>query len=226
MEGVVDVLPPIDAPLAQGEGSVQVVPDPEAPFVGMVFKILYDTYLGATTYVRVYQGSLKRGSPLLNVNRGMKERAMRMLRMHANKPEDVDVATAGDILAFVGLKKSKTGDTLVAGGKKVLLEQLAVPEPVIGVVIEPRSKADADTLETALQRLSMEDPSFRVQEDPESGQTVIYGMGELHLEIIVDRLTREHKAKANFVAVRHAPGLYSRYYHLARASVCVSCGGG
>ena len=202
LDAIVDLLPaPAELPPAVAETSdgaqVPILPDPDGRFVALAFKIVFDPYLGPMSYIRVYSGTLKKGAVLHNASRGRKERAMRMLQMHANKAEDLTEVSAGDICALVGLRFTATGDTLVDGKEPLFLERLTVPEPVIGVVIEPRSKADKDDLEAALKRVALEDPSFQIQRDAESGQIVICGMGELHLEIVVDRLLREQKVQAN-----------------------------
>ena len=172
-------------------------PDDSAPFAALAFKIMSDPYVGRLTYFRVYSGSMNKGSYLYNATRGKKERVGRILRMHANHREDVDDVYAGDIVAAVGLSDTTTGDTLCAEGSQVLLENINFPEPVISIAIEPKTKADQDKLSSALGRLSAEDPTFRVHTDQETGQTIISGMGELHLEIIQDRLTREFRVEAS-----------------------------
>ncbi len=166
-------------------------------FTGLAFKIMTDPYVGKITYVRVYTGKLEAGSYIYNPVSGKKERVGRILLMHANHREDMDVVRAGDIAALVGLKNTRTGDTLCSDDDPVLLEKMAFPEPVIEISIEPKTKADQDKLGEALQKLSDEDPTFRVKVDDETGQTLISGMGELHLEIIVDRMKREFKVEAN-----------------------------
>ena len=172
-------------------------PNDSAPFAALAFKIMSDPYVGRLTYFRVYSGSMNKGSYLYNATRGKKERVGRILRMHANHREDVDDVYAGDIVAAVGLSDTTTGDTLCAEGSQVLLENINFPEPVISIAIEPKTKADQDKLSSALGRLSAEDPTFRVHTDQETGQTIISGMGELHLEIIQDRLTREFRVEAS-----------------------------
>ena len=169
----------------------------EDPFSALAFKVMTDPYVGKLTFFRVYSGSAKAGSYVYNVNTEKKERLGRILRMHANSREDVEIVRAGDIAAAVGLKKTRTGDTLCDENKHILLESMHFPEPVISVSIEPKTKADQDKLGTALSKLSEEDPTFRVYTDEETGQTIIRGMGELHLEIIVDRMLREFKVSAN-----------------------------
>jgi elongation factor G len=202
LDAIVDFLPsPVDVPAAQGVApngdEVERPADPGAPFAGLAFKVMSDPYVGRLTYVRVYSGSIATGSSIVNATKGRKERIGRLLRMHANHREDVEVATAGDIIAAVGLKSTTTGDTLATPEKPVVLERMTFPEPVIDVAIEPRTKQDQEKLATALARLSDEDPTFRVRTDEETGQTLIAGMGELHLEIIVDRLMREFGVDAN-----------------------------
>lgn len=168
-----------------------------APFAGLAFKIMNDPFVGSITFIRVYSGKLEAGSYVLNSVKDEKERVGRLLLMHANDREDIKVATAGDIVAVAGLKVTTTGETLCDPAKPVLLEKMEFPEPVIEVAVEPKTKADQEKMSLALARLAMEDPSFRVGVDKESGQTVIKGMGELHLEIIVDRMRREFKVEAN-----------------------------
>jgi elongation factor G len=172
-------------------------PDDHEPFSALAFKIMSDPYVGRLTYMRVYSGTLRSGETLLNATRDRKERIGRLLQMHANHREDKDAVFAGDIVAVVGLKQTLTGDTICDPGNPVLLEEMTFPAPVIDVAIEPKSKADSDKLGNALQRLSEEDPTFRVHTDEETGQTIISGMGELHLEVLVDRLIREFKVGAN-----------------------------
>jgi elongation factor G len=171
--------------------------DDDEKFTALAFKIMSDPYVGKLTFFRVYSGTLKAGSYIYNSTRGKKERVGRILRMHANHREDVEEAYAGDIVAAVGLRFTKTGDTLCSTDDPIILEKMEFPEPVISVAIEPRTKADQDKLGDALSRLMDEDPTFRVSVDDETGQTLISGMGELHLEIIVDRLRREFKVEAN-----------------------------
>jgi elongation factor G len=167
------------------------------PFSGLAFKIMTDPFVGTLTFVRIYSGSLEAGSYVTNSTKGERERIGRMLLMHANTREDIKIAYAGDIVALCGLKSTTTGDTLCDNIKQVVLERMEFPEPVIEVAVEPKTKADQEKMGIALSRLASEDPSFRVSSDPESGQTVIKGMGELHLEIIVDRMRREFKVEAN-----------------------------
>jgi elongation factor G len=204
LDAVVDYLPsPLDIPPTMGtvprkEGvSVERAPDDHAPFSALAFKIMTDPYVGKLTYLRVYSGTLTKGSGVLNSTKDRKERIGRILQMHANSREDLDVTYAGDIIAAVGLKQTTTGDTLCDPDDPVILESLTFPEPVIHVAVEPKTKADQDKLSRALFSLSEEDPTFRVQSDEETGQTVISGMGELHLEVLVDRMMREFSVDAN-----------------------------
>ncbi len=171
--------------------------DPKEKFTGLAFKIMTDPYVGKLTYVRVYSGTLKSGSYIYNAVADKKERIGRVLLMHANRREDMDEIRAGDIAAIVGLKYTKTGDTLCTEDDPIILEQMAFPEPVIQIAIEPKTKADQDKLSESLVKLSDEDPTFKVKVDDETGQTLISGMGELHLEILVDRMKREFKVEAN-----------------------------
>jgi len=181
------------------KGGDEVVREPrlDAPFSALAFKVMTDPFVGKLTYFRVYSGKLNSGSYVLNATTGRKERVGRILEMHANHREDVDQIGAGAIAAAVGLKQTTTGDTLCAEDAPVLLEAIDFPDPVIDVAVEPKTKADQDKLAQALQRLAEEDPTFRVRTNEETGQTIIAGMGELHLEIIVDRLMREFKVDAN-----------------------------
>ena len=203
LDAVVDYLPsPIDIGSVLGEDvktgeEVKREPKPDAPFSGLAFKIMNDPFVGTLTFMRVYSGRLEAGSTILNANNGKKERVGRMLLMHSNSREDIKFAEAGDIVALCGLKDTITGDTLCDPLKPVVLERMEFPEPVIEVAVEPKTKGDQEKMGLALSRLAKEDPSFRVSMDVESGQTVIKGMGELHLEIIVDRLKREFKVEAN-----------------------------
>ena len=198
-----DYLPsPHDVPAMEGhkprtEDVVTREADPDAPFAAIAFKIATDPYVGRLTFARVYSGRLNKGDALVNANNEKKERAGRLLFMHANTREDVDTVKAGDICAIVGLKDTKTGDTLCDPDHPVVLEAMDFPEPVIKIAIEPKTKADIDKLGVGLQKLAEEDPTFKVSSDEETGQTLIAGMGELHLEIIVDRLKREFKVEAN-----------------------------
>ncbi|WP_457629976.1 elongation factor G [Oceanithermus sp.] len=203
LDAIVEYLPsPLDVPpikgMTENGDAVERTPDPEGPLAALAFKIMADPYVGRLTFVRVYSGVLKAGSYIYNSTKGKKERVGRLLRMHANHREEVEELSAGDLGAVVGLKDTITGDTLVGDGDEpIILESIDIPEPVISVAIEPKTKADQEKLAMALSRLAEEDPTFRVHTDPESGQTIISGMGELHLEIIVDRLKREFKVDAH-----------------------------
>ncbi|WP_420616318.1 elongation factor G [Candidatus Palauibacter sp.] len=204
LDAVIDYLPsPLDVPPVAGhlpqqdETEVERPADEEAPFAALAFKIATDPYVGRLTYFRVYSGTAKAGSKALNSSRGRKERFGRLLQMHANKREERDEVFAGDIAAAIGLKHTRTGDTLSSTTDPIVLESMSFPEPVIRVAIEPRTKADQEKLSGALAKLAEEDPTFRVYTDEETGQTIISGMGELHLEIIVDRLQREFRVNAN-----------------------------
>ncbi len=172
-------------------------PSDAAPFSALAFKVAVDPYVGKLTYMRVYSGKLEAGGRVLNTSTGKTERIGRLLMMHANSREEIEETYAGDILAGVGLKQTSTGDTLSAPDAPIVLEQIEFPEPVIAVAIEPKTKADQEKLGQALQRLSEEDPTFRVESDEETGQTLIHGMGELHLEVLVDRMLREFSVEAN-----------------------------
>jgi elongation factor G len=172
-------------------------PDDEEPFSALAFKIATDPFVGRLAFLRVYSGVLKAGDTVLNVRTGKRERINRLFQMHANKQNPKEFIAAGDICAGVGFKDIKTGDTLCAINKPILLESMDFPEPVIGVAIEPKTQADVDKLSIALNKLAEEDPTFQVKTDPDSGQTVIHGMGELHLEILIDRLKREFKVECN-----------------------------
>ena len=172
-------------------------PDPDEPFAGLAFKIATDPFVGRLCFVRAYSGRLPAGSYIINTRSGKKERISRIFQMHSNKQNPIDQLEAGDIGAVVGFKDIKTGDTLCSEGSGMILESMSFPEPVIGVAIEPKSQVDLDKLSTGLAKLSEEDPTFRVHTDEETGQTVISGMGELHLEVLVDRLRREFKVECN-----------------------------
>jgi elongation factor G len=203
LDAVVDYLPsPLDVPPVEGADpgtgeTVQRKPDDNAPFAALVFKLMTDKHIGHLTYMRVYSGRVKTGDAVLNASRGRKERIGRLLLMHANKRQEIQEAFAGDIVAVVGLKAASTGETLCDPKHPVMLESMDFPEPVLSIAIEPKTKADMDRLATSLDRLVHEDPTFRVATDPETGQTIISGMGELHLEIITDRLLREFNVGAN-----------------------------
>jgi elongation factor G len=202
LDAVVDYLPsPLDVPPATGTTTkgepVERAADDAEPFAALAFKIMTDTYVGKLTYLRVYSGTLAKGSTIVNSSRNRKERVGRILQMHANHREDKEAIFTGDIVAAVGLKETTTGDTLCDPAHPILLETLEFPEPVIHVAVEPKTKADQDKLSKALFALSEEDPTFRVRTDDETGQTVISGMGELHLEVLVDRMLREFSVDAN-----------------------------
>jgi len=167
------------------------------PFSALAFKIMTDPFVGQLTYVRVYSGTLKSGSHVYNVRRDRKEKIGRMLQMHSNKREDIDSISAGDIAAVIGLKFTTTGDTLCDSKKPITLETMSIPEPVISIAVEPKTKADADKLSMALHKLISEDPSLQVSTDAETAQTILSGMGELHLEVIIERLKREFNVHAN-----------------------------
>ncbi len=203
LDGVIDFLPsPLDAPPMEGhiprtDEMLIRRPDADEPLAAIAFKIATDPYVGKLTFARIYSGTLNKGDSILNASNEKKERAGRLLFMHANTREDVDQVRAGDICAIVGLKDTRTGDTLADIKDPVVLESMDFPEPVIRIAIEPKTKADIDKLGVGLQKLAEEDPTFKVATDDETGQTLIAGMGELHLEIIVDRLKREFKVEAN-----------------------------
>ena len=203
LDAVVDYLPsPVDVPPVEGlnpendETTLRRAAD-DQPFAALAFKIMSDPFVGHVTYIRVYSGVLKAGSYVYNPGKRTRERISRLLQMHANKREEIAEVYAGDICAVVGLKNVNTGDTLCDEAKQVILEAIEFPAPVISVAIEPKTKADQDRLGVALQRLAQEDPTFRVSTEPDTGQTLISGMGELHLEIIVDRMLREYNVQAN-----------------------------
>jgi elongation factor G len=203
LDAVVDFLPsPIDIAHVRGIDpntgeEIERKTEDNEPFSALAFKIMSDPYVGKLTFFRVYSGTLKKGSYIYNSTKGKKERIGRLLLMHANQREEIDEVNAGDIAAAVGLKDTITGDTLCDENKPIVLESMTFPEPVIDLAIEPLTRADQDKLGTALMKLAEEDPTFRVKTDHETGQTIISGMGELHLEIIVDRLKREFKVEAN-----------------------------
>ena len=203
LDAIVDYLPsPLDIPPVKGinpkTGEEEERPASyDAPFAALAFKILTDPYVGQLTFIRVYSGLMESGSYVYNATRDKKERLARILRMHANKREEIPVLGAGDIAAAVGLRETYTGDTLCDPEHPILLEAMEFPEPVISIAVEPKTKADQEKLSIALQKLAKEDPSFRVSTDHETGQTIISGMGELHLEIIVDRLKREFGVEVN-----------------------------
>jgi elongation factor G len=216
LDAVVDYLPsPLDIPAMRGidpktDLEVERPADAKAPFAALAFKVMTDPFVGKLTYFRVYSGSLDSGSYVQNSTKGHRERIGRLLQMHANHREDVEAVTAGDIVAAVGLKNTTTGDTLCSEDAPVVLESMVFPDPVIDIAIEPKTKAEQDKLGGALAKLAEEDPTFRVRTDQDTGQTIIAGMGELHLEVIVDRLLREFKVEANIgkpqVAYRETAG--------------------
>ncbi len=205
LDAIVDFLPsPIDIPSIKGhsvgggeETLIERHADTSEPFSALAFKIMSDQHLGKLTYIRIYSGKLDSGSQVLNSTKGRKERIGKIYQMHANKREERPTAVAGQIVAVMGLKDTTTGDTLSDPNQQVILESMTFPAPVINVAIEPRTKGDQDKLGTAIQRLAEEDPTFQVRTDEETGQTIIAGMGELHLEVLVDRMRREFKVEAN-----------------------------
>jgi elongation factor G len=203
LDAVVDFLPsPVDIPAIRGidvktEGEIKRKASDEEPLSMLAFKIMNDPFVGSLTFARIYSGKLDKGSSVLNTVKEKRERIGRMLQMHSNSREDIETAYAGDIVALAGLKETTTGDTLCDPLHPVILERMEFPEPVIEIAIEPKTKADQEKMGIALNRLAAEDPSFRVKSDEESGQTIIAGMGELHLDIIVDRMKREFKVEAN-----------------------------
>jgi len=206
LDSVVDYLPsPIDIGNVKGkklnsEEDDSRPPADDAPFSALAFKIMNDPFVGSLTFARIYSGTIESGSYVQNTVKEKRERVGRMLLMHSNNREEIDMACAGDIVAFVGLKETTTGDTLCDGQKPIVLERMEFPDPVIEIAVEPKTKADQEKMSQALQRLAAEDPSFRVSVDHESGQTIIKGMGELHLDILVDRMKREFKVEANIGA--------------------------
>jgi elongation factor G len=204
LDAVVRYLPsPLDVGAIEGHAvgdDTEIItrePDEDAPLSTLAFKIMSDQHLGKLTFVRVYSGTLTAGSQVLNSTKGHKERVGKIYRMHANKREEIGKASAGQIVAVMGLKNTTTGDTLSTPDKPVILESMSFPAPVISVAIEPKTKGDQDKLSTAIQRLAEEDPTFQVRTDEDTGQTIISGMGELHLEVLVDRMKREFKVEAN-----------------------------
>ncbi|MCB1532346.1 MAG: elongation factor G [Alphaproteobacteria bacterium] len=206
LDAVVDFLPnPLDIGEVKGlevDGETPAArkPDDAEPFSALAFKIMNDPFVGSLTFARIYSGTIESGSYVQNTVKDKRERVGRMLLMHSNNREEINIAHAGDIVAFVGLKDTTTGDTLCAQEKPVILERMEFPEPVIEIAVEPKTKADQEKMSQALQRLAAEDPSFRVSVDHESGQTIMKGMGELHLDILVDRMKREFKVEANIGA--------------------------
>ena len=204
LDSVIDFLPcPTDVQAIEGhvpdhdDQKVQRIPNDDAPFAALAFKIATDPFVGRLTFFRVYSGKLTAGSYVYNATKDKKERVARLLQMHANKREEIEEVLAGDIAAAIGLKDTRTGDTLCFDEHPIILEAMRFPNPVIDVAVEPKTKADQDKMGIALQKLAEEDPTFRVRTDPETSQTIIAGMGELHLEIIVDRMKREFKVEAN-----------------------------
>jgi len=209
LNAVIDYLPsPLDVPAYMGfapgdEDEVRNIArsaDDAQPFSGLAFKIMNDPFVGSLTFTRIYSGSIKKGDQLLNSTKGKRERVGRMMMMHSNNREEIEEAFAGDIIALAGLKDTTTGDTLCDTAKPVVLETMTFPEPVIEIAVEPKTKNDQEKMAAGLARLAAEDPSFRVETDRESGQTIMKGMGELHLDILVDRLKREFKVEANIGA--------------------------
>ncbi|MDV7767716.1 elongation factor G, partial [Peribacillus sp. CSMR9] len=203
LDNVIDFLPsPLDVPAIKGtlpdtEDEVERHSDDSEPFSALAFKVMTDPYVGKLTFFRVYSGTLESGSYVINSTKGKRERIGRILQMHANSREEISTVYAGDIAAAVGLKDTTTGDTLCDDKNQVILESMVFPEPVISLSVEPKSKADQDKMGQALQKLQDEDPTFRAHTDQETGQTIIAGMGELHLDILVDRMRREFKVEAN-----------------------------
>jgi elongation factor G len=204
LDAIIAYLPsPVDIPSIQGhavgneEQVVERHADPKEPFSALAFKIMADQHLGKLTYIRIYSGTLETGTQVLNSIKGRKERIGKIYQMHANKREERPTAVAGQIVAVMGLKDTTTGDTLSAQDAPVILESMTFPAPVINVAIEPKTKSDQEKLGTAIQRLAEEDPTFQVRTDEETGQTIISGMGELHLEVLVDRMRREFRVEAN-----------------------------
>ena len=204
LDAVVDYLPsPLDVPAIQGhdvrdeEKIIERHADAAEPFSALAFKIVAHPFFGRLTYIRVYSGKLESGAQIVNSTKGKKERVGKIFQMHANKENPVDSVTAGHIYAVIGLKDTTTGDTLSDANNQVVLESMTFPEPVIEVAIEPKTKADQEKLGTAIQKLAEEDPTFRTEQNPETGQTIIKGMGELHLDILVDRMKREFNVEAN-----------------------------
>ncbi|SHL28263.1 translation elongation factor 2 (EF-2/EF-G) [Roseovarius litoreus] len=209
LNAVIDYLPgPLDVPPYMGFSpddetetrNIERRPGDDQPFAGLAFKIMNDPFVGTLTFTRIYSGLLEKGAGVLNATKGRKERIGRMMMMHSNSREEIDWAGSGDIIALAGLKETTTGDTLCDPQKPVVLETMTFPDPVIEIAIEPKTKNDQEKMSQGLQRLAAEDPSFRVETDLESGQTIMKGMGELHLDILVDRLKREFKVEANIGA--------------------------
>ena len=209
LNAVIDYLPgPLDVPsymgFAPGDETetrdIERNADDADPFTGLAFKIMNDPFVGSLTFLRIYSGTVKKGDAMMNATKGKRERVGRMMMMHSNNREEIEIAHAGDIVALAGMKETTTGDTLCDPTKPVVLETMSFPDPVIEIAIEPKSKNDQEKMSQGLQRLAAEDPSFQVSSDNESGQTIMRGMGELHLDILVDRLKREFKVEANIGA--------------------------
>lgn len=223
LDAVIDYLPaPTEVADIKGidaktDSEIQVKSSDEGEFAGLAFKIMTDPFVGQLTFVRVYRGSIESGSYVYNSTKNTKERVGRLLKMHSNKREDIKEIYAGEICAFVGLKDTLTGDTLCSDKNPVILEKMEFPEPVISIAVEPKTKADQEKMSLALAKLAEEDPSFRVKTDEETGQTIISGMGELHLEIIVDRMKREFKVEAEVGAPQVA------FRETIRATVTQEC---
>ena len=204
LNAVIDYLPgPLDVPAYMGfkpgdeneDRNIERSADDKLPFSGLAFKIMNDPFVGSLTFTRIYSGVVKKGDSFLNSTKGKKERVGRMMMMHSNNREEIDEAYAGDIIALAGLKDTTTGDTICDVGNPVVLETMTFPDPVIEIAVEPKTKNDQEKMSAGLQRLAAEDPSFRVETDLESGQTIMKGMGELHLDILVDRLKREFRSR-------------------------------
>jgi elongation factor G len=209
LNSVIDYLPdPLDVPAYTGflpgdkteTRNIERTANDQEPFSGLAFKIMNDPFVGSLTFLRIYSGTIKKGDSLLNSTKGKKERVGRMMMMHSNNREEIDEAFAGDIVALAGMKETTTGDTLCDNLKPVVLETMSFPNPVIEIAVEPKSKNDQEKMSAGLARLAAEDPSFQVSTDTESGQTIMKGMGELHLDILIDRLKREFKVEANIGA--------------------------
>ena len=209
LNAVIDYLPgPLDVPPYMGFSpddetetrNIERHPGDDQPFAGLAFKIMNDPFVGSLTFLRIYSGLLEKGGSVLNATKGRRERIGRMMMMHSNAREEIDWAGSGDIIALAGLKETTTGDTLCDASKPVVLETMTFPDPVIEIAVEPKTKADQEKMSQGLARLAAEDPSFRVETDLESGQTIMKGMGELHLDILIDRLKREFKVEANIGA--------------------------
>ena len=219
LDAVIDYLPsPLDIPAIKGvnpdtdEEEERPASD-EEPFAALAFKIMTDPFVGRLTFFRVYSGVLNSGSYVLNTSKGKRERIGRILQMHANTRKEIETVYSGDIAAAVGLKDTTTGDSLTDEKAKIILESIEVPEPVIQLMVEPKSKADQDKMGIALQKLAEEDPTFRVETNPETGETVISGMGELHLDVLVDRMKREFKVEANVGALKYLTVKHSALLH-------------